>query len=83
MKRKILKVLFICFMLFLAIDSFLWIAFGFHSVDTVLKLFGITAGINVVPKWIIIVVGIAMLIFVIKYDAIFDYLFESRDQRKD
>lgn len=83
MKKKILKVLFICLMLFLAIDSFIWIAFGFHSVDALLKLFGITAGINGVSKWIIIIVGIAMLIFVIKYDAIFDYLFGSEDQHKD
>lgn len=66
-------------MLFLAIDSLLWIAFGFHIVDALLKPFGI----NGVPKWVLIIVGILMLVFSIKYDTIFDYLFESEDRHKD
>lgn len=80
--KKFLRVFVICVGLFFAIDNLLYIAFGFKCIDTLLKLLGIEAGVNGVPKWIIIVVGIALLIFAVEYDVIWNYLFESEDQRK-
>ncbi len=80
--RKFLRVPVICLGLFCAIDEVLYIAFGFRSVDTLLKLVGIEAGVHGIPKWILIIMGVVIIAFLVNYDAIIDYLFGSEDQRK-
>ncbi|GAA0190248.1 hypothetical protein GCM10008918_11040 [Lactobacillus kefiranofaciens subsp. kefiranofaciens] len=68
--KKFLKVLVSCLVIFYVIDSCLYIFFDFRCIDAVLKLLGIKNGLNGIPKWISIIVCIAVLILIVKYDAI-------------
>lgn len=82
MKKTFLKVLATCLGLFIAIDGWLYMAFDFECIDILLKLFGFKSGINVIPRWIIVVLAVAAWIFIVEYDKIFDYSFRSKDRRK-
>lgn len=75
MKRKLLKALVICWILFLLIDSGLYIFGNFECIDALFKLLGDKP----ILRWIIIAVSVALLV---KFDAIFDYAFGSSDRRK-
>lgn len=80
--KKFLRMFLTCLCLFFAIDSVLYIAFGFRCIDILLHLLGVETGINGVPKWIVILVCVAVIIFRVEYDAILDYSFRSEDRRK-
>lgn len=79
MKQKILKLFAICLLLFLLIDSVLYIFFDFECINALFKLVDDRSVISVILRWVIIVVAVVLLV---KRDAIFDYIFESSDQRK-
>ena len=82
MRKRILKVVATSLAIFVAIDGWARQLFDFSLVDALLKALGYSAGISGIPKWITDRAAIAVLILIIKYDAIFDYSFRKEGKRK-
>lgn len=76
MKKTFLKVLLICLIIFLIIDSGLYILFDFECIDALLKLLGVKSFISIILRGILIVMAV---VFIVKHDLIFDYAFRSSD----
>lgn len=68
MKKKFLKVLVICLLIFIIIDNGLYILFDFEFIDTLFKQLGVKSVITMILRWIIIILAVAFEIFIGKYD---------------
>lgn len=68
MKKKFLKVLVICLLIFIIIDNGLYILFDFEFIDTLFKQLGVKSVITMILRWIITILAVAFEIFIGKYD---------------